>query len=281
MSAARFTVLGGGGYVGSHLAPALRARGAEVTSLGREDDPFGRDLGHVVYAIAVTNDSSERADEAVRANVCLVLDLLRGARFESFLYLSSAQVYFGAERSSEDAVLRVDPREVGDVYRASKILGETVCLASDRAAVRVARLSAVYGERLSPRSFLAGVVREAVDRGAVVLRSSLDSERDFVHVADVVEAIAAIAVRGKARLYNVASGRNTTNAAIVDAVARATGCSTSVAAGAPRSAYPAVDVTRLREDLGVVPSADVIARVPAIVRAYRECAAGAEGGVTR
>jgi len=240
-----------------------------VLALGRGDDLFGRELGHVVYAVAVTNDSRERVDEAVRANVCLLLDVLRGARYASFLYLSTAQVYFGAERSSEGSAVRIDPRDPFEVYRASKMMGEMICLAEARAEVRVARLSAVYGERLSPRSFLAGVVQQAVDRGHVELRTSLDSERDFVHVTDVARILPEIALHGRARLYNVASGRSTGNAEIVEALRKETGCAVSVAAGAPRSAYPPVDISRLRDELGFVPSADVVSRVPAIVEAYR------------
>jgi nucleoside-diphosphate-sugar epimerase len=277
MTAVRFTVLGGSGYVGSHLVPALEARGAEVAVLGRGDDLFARDLGHLVYAIAVTNDAHERADEAVRANACRVVDVLRRARFESFLYLSSAQVYFGSDRSTEDACVRIDPRDPGDLYRASKVMGEMLCLASERPQVRVARLSAVYGERLSPRSFLAGVVREAVERGRVELRTSLDSERDFVHVGDVVRALAEIALRGRARLYNVARGRNTTNGAIAEALERETGCQVTVAPGAPRSAYPTVDVSRLRDELGIVPSADVVSSLPAMVRTLRDARGGGRG----
>jgi nucleoside-diphosphate-sugar epimerase len=270
----RFTVLGAGGYLGSHLVEALSARGAEVLPLGRGDELLGRDLGHVVYSIAVTNDSRVRADEAVRANVCLMLDVLRGARYSSFLYLSTAQVYFGSDRSSEDCAVRVDPNDPGDVYRVSKVMGETICLATRRPEVRVARLSAVYGERLSPRSFLAGVVRDAVDRGRVELRTSLDSERDFVHVADVVRILPEISLHGRHRLYNVASGRNRSNAEIVEALRRETACEASVATGAARSAYPTVDVSRLQRELGYEASADVVAAIPAIVGAYRQSSAG-------
>jgi nucleoside-diphosphate-sugar epimerase len=265
---ARFTVLGGAGYLGSHLVPALRQTGASVAVFGRDDDLFSGDLGHVIYSIAVTNDARDRANDAVRANVSLLLEVLGRARFESLLYLSSAQVYFGADRSVEDAEVRIDPGDPGDVYRASKVMGEMLCLSSPRPTVRVARLSAVYGDRLSPRSFLAGVVREAVERRAVELRTTLDSERDFVHVDDVTRVLPEIALRGRARIYNVASGRSTTNGAVVSALEAATGCTTKVAVGAPRSAYPRVDVSRIHDELGFVPSADVVSRIPAIVRAY-------------
>jgi nucleoside-diphosphate-sugar epimerase len=113
------------------------------------------------------------------------------------------------------------------------------------------------------------VVREAVDTGTVELTTTLDSARDFVHVDDVVAVLPLIAQRGRRRLYNVASGRHTSNAAIVEALRRETRCSVSVAAGAPHSAYPVVDISRLREDLGFEPSRDVVAAMPAIVAAHR------------
>jgi nucleoside-diphosphate-sugar epimerase len=113
------------------------------------------------------------------------------------------------------------------------------------------------------------VVREAVERRTVELRTSLDSQRDFVHVDDVTRVLPEIAVRGRARLYNVASGRSTTNAAVAAALEAATGCTTRVVAGAVRSAYPPVDVSRIRGELGFEPSADVISRIPAIVRAFK------------
>jgi nucleoside-diphosphate-sugar epimerase len=111
-------------------------------------------------------------------------------------------------------------------------------------------------------------VHDAVERGRVELQTSLDSERDFVHVDDVARVLPEIALRGRARIYNVASGRSTTNAAVTAALETATGCTTKVAAGAPRSTYPPIDVSRIRDELGFEPSADVLSRIPAIARAF-------------
>jgi nucleoside-diphosphate-sugar epimerase len=263
----RFAVLGARGYVGSHIATALRMRGDDVLSIHRGDDPFATDLGHVIYAIAVTNDARERAAEAVQANVVLLADVLRRARFESLLYLSSAQLYFGADRSSEEAAIRVDPRDTRDVYRISKAMGEALCFADPRPEVRVARLSAVYGEELSPRSFLAGVVRAATQRRHVELETSLDSERDFVHIADVASLLPEIAVRGRERLYNVASGRSTTNAEIAAALVAATGCTVSVIPNAPRSVYPPIDLQRARREFAFAPSTHVTRAIAALTKA--------------
>jgi nucleoside-diphosphate-sugar epimerase len=265
----RLTILGAGGYIGSHLATALDGRGLEVRTVRRGDDLGDDDLGHVIYCVAVTNDAAGHPFETVRANVGLVAELLRRRRFSSFLYLSSAQLYVGAARSTEDAEVHVDPTSPSELYRASKLMGELLCLGAGDETVRVARLSAVYGERLSPRSFLSGVVRQAVGHGRVVLETTLDSERDFVHVDDVTRVLPEIALRGRHRVYNVASGRNTTNAELVDALARETGCAVEVAADATRSFYPAVDVGRIADEFGFEPGPPVTTRLGALVRAAR------------
>jgi nucleoside-diphosphate-sugar epimerase len=113
-----------------------------------------------------------------------------------------------------------------------------------------------------------------VERGKVELLTTLDSERDFVHVDDLARILPEIALRGRSRVYNVASGHNTRNADIADALQQETGCAITVAEGAERSFYPTVDVSLLREELGFVPSGDVLSRVPGIVHAYRQNRAG-------
>jgi nucleoside-diphosphate-sugar epimerase len=278
--AARFSVLGAGGYIGSQLVGSLRAAGHEVAALGRNDDALSADLGHAIYCVAVTNDARERPWDSVRANVLLLLELLERSRFSSFLYLSSAQLYLGADRTDEEAPLVVHPQRPDDTYRLSKAMGELVCRTAERPGVRVARLSAVYGDRPSPRSFLASVVREAVDRGRVELRTSLDSERDFIHLRDVARVLPEIALRGQQRAYNVASGRNTSNAAVVSALARETGCQVAVADGAPRVAYPPIDVARIREEFGFEPSAPVTASLSSLVEERRR-AGGSDGAAPR
>ena len=133
--------------------PALRERGAEVASFGRDDDLFSGDLGHVIYAIAVTNDARDRAADAVRADVGLLLEVLARCRFESLLYLSSAQVYYGAERSLEDAAVRIDPGDPDDVYRVQGDGRDAVPVLDEdgpRGAARGGHESAYHRAAFSP-----------------------------------------------------------------------------------------------------------------------------------
>ena len=219
----KFTVLGASGFIGSHVAARLRARGDDVVCPPRALWPeMVNDLGHVIYCIGITADFRTRPIDTVQAHVCQLAELL-GRGFESLLYLSSTRVYAGAERGIEEATFRVDPASLDDVYNLSKLMGESLCLAIPNERVRVARLSNVFGPDWGSRNFLATVIAEAVDAGALLFRTAADSAKDYIAIDEVVDALLAIIERGSERIYNVASGRNITNAALAMRIAEVTG----------------------------------------------------------
>ncbi|HOI55242.1 MAG TPA: NAD(P)-dependent oxidoreductase [Phycisphaerae bacterium] len=265
----RFTVLGASGFIGSHVAAHLRARGAECYMPGR-DEPLADagHLGHVLFCIGVTADFRRRPLDAVRAHVCRLLDVLEGGRFESLLYLSSSRVYAGADSGSEDATFRVSPRSLSDVYNLSKLTGEAACFATDRPTVRVARLSNVYGGNWDSENFLMAVIRQAVDAGRVVLQTDWESAKDYVGIHEVAPLLCDIAERGQARLYNVASGVRVSNRNLGDALRRVTGCDLTVATGAPHVVFPPIDTSRVKEEFGFRP-ASVLDAVDDLVADYR------------
>jgi nucleoside-diphosphate-sugar epimerase len=147
-------------------------------------------------------------------------------------------------------------------------MGEAACLASARPQVRVARLSNILGADPSSDNFLSAVIREAVQEGRVRLRTSLVSAKDYIAIDDVVAAMARIAIAGDERVYNVAAGRNTTHAEVVEAVRAATGCTVEVAPEAPTSSFPIIAVERLSA-LGLKAGRGVADVAPALVASMR------------
>jgi nucleoside-diphosphate-sugar epimerase len=103
----------------------------------------------------------------------------------------------------------------------------------------------------------------------VVLRTAPDSCKDYVSIRDVTRALVRIATAGRERLYNVASGRNTTHAEVASALRACTGCAVEFAAGAPTVAFPPIDVGRLRAEFPFEP-ASVLDELPDLVRAYAD-----------
>lgn len=247
------TVMGASGFVGSHLVRLLASSGLDFQAVGRSDDLPGGPLGHVIYCIGLTGDFRARPLAAADAHVCVLLDLLSRSTFDSFLYLSSVRLYAGgAGPAREEDELRLNPVRPGDLYNASKALGEAIVLSlGDRG--RVARPSNVYGPGQSD-SFIAEVVGEAQAEGLVTFRSPPESSRDYVSVDDVARLLVDIAVRGRQRIYNVASGVSTTNAELGSIISSATGCAIRYAPDSVPSPVPPIDSRRIREEFGFTPA---------------------------
>lgn len=267
----KITVLGSSGFIGSHLAKKLRAAGADCFLPGRDEDLAGRELGHVIYSIGLTADFRSRPFDTVEAHVCRLLEVLRGSRYDSFLYLSSTRVYSAGEAdvAAEDDVLRVRPLDAGDLYNISKVMGESATLNCGGAQARVARLSNVYGGDFSSDNFLSEVLREAITGGKVTLRTSPDSAKDYVSIDDVVEALIRIATGGRRRIYNVAGGVNVSNGELLASISALTNCRVEFEPGAPRVAFPRVSIERMREDFGFEP-AGVLGQMARLVNLYTE-----------
>ena len=262
-------VFGAAGFIGRHLTGHLRAEGWEVLALGRGDETWrGADLGHVFYCAGLTAAFRVRPFDTVEAHVTLAAQVLREARFDSFLYCSSTRVYAGAARAEETATLQVDPNQPGDLYNLSKLMGEAACLAMANPAVRVARLSNVFGHDPASDNFIASIIRDAVTTGQVRLATDPRSAKDYIAVDDVCEALRRIAVAGQDRVYNVAAGANTTNAEILAVLAAASGCTVVTAPDSPVVVFPRIHVDRLRA-LGVVSGVSVLAQAPDLVTMMR------------
>ena len=81
-------------------------------------------------------------------------------------------------------------------------------------------------------------------------------------------ALEAIALRGNQPVYNVARGRNTSHAEIMQVLQAYTGCSIDVGPGAPVQSFPKIDITRLAGLLPSIPK-DVSKELPSLVDAFR------------
>jgi len=250
-----FTIIGANGYIGSHLCRSLARRGTAVKRIDRYriNEHATATLGHVIFAAGITSDFRVRPFDTMQAHVGALADVLDTGRFESFLYLSSTRVYQGAASTDEEENLLVAPGDPLQLYNISKLAGEALCLALDRPRVRVARLSNVYGADDPSANFLIDIIRSAVATGQVELQTSLSSAKDFVSIADVTAILPELALRGRERLYNVASGHNTSYSNLLENLQCQTGCTVSVAPGSPVVWFPEISIRRLTDEFSVAP----------------------------
>ncbi len=270
-----FTVFGANGWLGGALVAALTAVGHRVQAVTRHQPPPATGtLGHVLWAIGMTANFHGRPLATTEAHVCLPAATLAEGRWESFLYLSSTRLYAEATDTAETVPIAASPTRPSDLFTLSKLAGEALCLGVDHPAVRVVRLSNVFGPRTDRGTFLASIVDDAVRTGHVTLHTTRDSAKDYVALSAVCALLPRIALGGRQRLYNVARGENTANGPLVDRLATLAGCTVAEAPEARSYVFPPIAVDRLTAEFGpVTATPSVLEALPELVTQARAAAA--------
>jgi UDP-glucose 4-epimerase len=272
---ARAVVTGGAGFIGSHVADALLERGYEVVvvddlSTGREEnvpdraDFFDVDITDVdaiapafdgvglvchLAAQASVTVSVEHPRHDCNVNVLGTLNVCELAS------QSRAPVVFastGGALYGDDAPLptpeEFDPQTWARLHGTANV---------------VLRLGNVYGPRQNPHGE-AGVVAIFSERllagDEPELRGEGKPTRDYVHVSDVARAFVLAGESGRAAVYNVGTGVQTSAGQLLATLQDAAGTSL-----APRPAplkdgelhASALDSSRIESKLGWNPTIGV------------------------
>ncbi len=247
---ARYLVIGGCGFIGSHLVERLLSEGHEVTVLdnlssGRSDvlppadaafiygdiaDPAtvveamaGQDGCFHLAAVASVERSREDWARTHRVNAGGTVNVFDAARRAGdndtpipVVWASSAAVYGDnpAVPLSEDAELR--PLTA---YCVDKLSGEQYARIADRIhglPVTGFRYFNVYGPRQNLASPYSGIVSLFAERIAcgepVIIYGDGEQVRDFVYIGDVIQYLMAAMLQPMmgAPLFNVCTGVPTT-----------------------------------------------------------------------
>jgi UDP-glucose 4-epimerase len=289
----RVLVTGGAGFIGSHVADRYLAEGCEVTVLddlsnGKRDRvPEAAEFvqlelnSHEVDSVFerggfdLVNHHAAQMDVRVsvahpaldaRTNVLGLLNVLECARRHGtrrVVYISSGGVVYGEPTvipTPEDHPLRpLSP------YGVTKLVGEQylhyyACVhGMDYAALRY---SNVYGPRQEPGGE-AGVIAifaaQILKEESITLFGDGKQERDYVHVADVVEANWRASTRSLpapdtivARAWNIGTGRGTSVGELADVLMAGAGCEVErvfAAARAGELARSVLDIAKAEQEL--------------------------------
>lgn len=197
----RMCVIGGAGFLGSHVADQLSEAGNEVRIYDhlasrwlRHDqemivgdilDPdqvaaavSGADVVYHFAAFADLNDALRKPVETVRVNVLGTVNVLEACRLHTvrrFVYASSVYVY---------------SRE-GGFYRCSKQAAEHYVEEYQRTFgldFTILRYGSLYGPRADATNGLYRIVHDALVRGSISYAGNPESIREYIHVEDAARA---------------------------------------------------------------------------------------------
>lgn len=197
-------VVGGSGFLGSHVADALVDAGRRVRILDRTPSPWIREGQEMIVGDLLDSSGLERAvagcdvvynfaaiadlDEAltlpvdtVRVNILGNVELLEACRrhdVERFVYASTVYVH------SRD----------GGFYRCSKQAAEQYVEEYERTyglPYTILRYGSLYGPRSGGQNGLWRIVKRALDTGRVSYEGSAEAMREYIHVEDAARASVA------------------------------------------------------------------------------------------
>lgn len=200
----KICVLGGSGFLGSHVADQLSAAGHEVSIYDRfpsqwlqpeqtmrigdllEFDALqevlqGCDAVYNFAALADLNDALDKPLETVRINVLGNVNVLEACRLQKvkrFVYAST--VY-------------VNSRE-GGFYRCSKRAAEHYVEEYQQVYgldYTILRYGSLYGPRADCSNGLYRIVKSALETGKLRYQGSPDTLREYIHVEDAARASVA------------------------------------------------------------------------------------------
>ena len=193
----KILIIGGSGFLGSHIADELTFRGYEVIIFDKKKSKWlkkGQKMirgdvtnissleraikkSDVVYhmaAIADIGDAMENPIKTVKVNILgtvNALELSKKYKIKRFIFGSSIYVY----------------SRQGGFYRSSKQAAELYVEEYSRRHnlnYTILRFGSIYGPRADVRNGLSRIIKDALKTGQVRYRGTKKAVRQFIHVKD-------------------------------------------------------------------------------------------------
>jgi len=221
----------------------------------------------VIYSLGVSNFLKEPL-QAIDAHVCILNNILKNCNFDSLLYISSGRIYYNANSTLEENAYSVNPNMKNELYNISKLQGESLCMSMNNPKIKIIRPSNVVGTNAPSNLFIPSLIKEAVETGKIVLHSTLNSEKDYVYIDDLVQLIPKIISLDKYQIYNIASGYNISSKEIINEIIRLTNCKLEIAPDAKKFSSRQINIDRIKSEFNFVPT-KVVDKIGDVVKFYQ------------
>jgi len=215
-------VIGGSGFLGSHVADALSESGFDVKIFDKVHSPYLRtdqrmivgDIqnfdemrnairgSHYVYhfaGIADIQEAQENPIATVKSNIlatAYILDACREFKVKRFVYASSIYVY----------------SDQGSFYRSTKQASELLIENYHeifQLDFTILRFGSLYGRRANDFNFIYHAIRQALLEGKITREGSGEEIRDYMNVLDAARASVVVLDDHHKNAYVMIAGTQT------------------------------------------------------------------------
>ena len=244
-------VIGGSGFIGSHVVDKLVEEGYDVTVFDimrphRTDVRHvymditdfskttvalagGYDAVYMLAAMADVNDVYNNPTQAGQVNIMAVVNVLEAARRSGIgrvILASTVWIYeMAQEKVNEEALLA--PFAVKHVYTASKVAAELYCHAYKELYQQdftILRYGIPYGPRARGGTVIAQFVRKALNGEPITIMGDGSQYRNFIYVEDLAAgntaALQEVAIN---QTYNLEGSQSVTIKEITETVQKLVG----------------------------------------------------------
>ena len=194
-------VIGGGGFLGSHVSDVLTQQGYDVSIFDHKTSPYISDdqkmiigditdrdmirkaikgVDYVLHfaAVADIKEARDNPERTAQLNVMATLYILEACKefnIKRFIYASSIYVYTAH----------------GSFYRSSKQACELFIENYQEEYgldYTVLRYGSLYGKRANHFNFIHNSVKQALTEGKIVRKGDGEEKRDYINIIDAAKA---------------------------------------------------------------------------------------------
>jgi UDP-glucose 4-epimerase len=246
-----YCIIGGAGFIGSHVVQLLVSRGSQITVIGRNSKPsrilpegvryIAGDYGnknlliealsgvdeviHLAYT-SVPKTSFEDPVQDILDNLPETVSFFEVANnlgIEKIVLVSSGGTVYG--KANKLPIEEDHPTNPISPYGISKLASEKYAMMFNELKalpVVCVRPGNAFGEGQRPyvgQGFIATAIVSILLQREVIIFGEYGTVRDYIYVSDVANGIIAASERGKpGSYYNIGSGVGRNNKEILDAI---------------------------------------------------------------
>ena len=177
----------------------------------RRETPKNMTFDIGFWCIGKTANFRDDIVETIDAHVNLLNTVLSNNEFGRFVLISSTRVYQWSGATHPSAPVTLRPLMADDLYNISKVLSESLVVQHCPTNSLILRVSNILGPMEEKRNTFIGQLLRAIEKGTLVLDTTLDSEKDYLWISSAMQQICEYGFSEKTGVANIASGQNISN----------------------------------------------------------------------